>query len=180
MTPEANAPQPQQQSFLSKNWPWLVGGGCLALMCCGFFGLMGAGFIAASAEKDRAKQEAEKTLRDMKEDQDAMNRAREGSRDPLPPGKGGATAARVDCGTPGPEGVDCTVKRTGGTSALDACWDLEIDCVNGGKMTGNACGSLGAGEQTGTVTMPVEAFSNQEGCDAPKFGKVTNLVVTEQ
>jgi hypothetical protein len=30
-----------------------------------------------------------------------------------------------------------------------------------------------------TVNLPVAAFSNQEGCDAPKQGTVKNLVVTE-
>lgn len=184
MTPNPAAPPPpqQQQSFLSKNWPWLVGGGCLLLVCCGFFGVMGAGFIAAKTEQERAQQEAQKAREGVKRaEEDALNRAREGERGPSElPSKGGANAARVDCGTPGPEGVDCTIKRTGGTTALNACWDLEIECVNGGKMTGNGCGSLAAGEQTATANIPVEYFENQEACDAPKFGTVKNLVVTNE
>lgn len=86
-------------------------------------------------------------------------------------------AARVDCGTPGPEGVDCEVKRTAGLTSFEACWDLEITCTNQAVMVGHACSTLAAGQQAGKATMPVSAFSNQEGCDAPKAGVVTNLVV---
>ncbi len=86
-------------------------------------------------------------------------------------------AARVDCGTPGPGGVDCDVKRTGGSTAFKACWDLEITCANQAKMVGQACATLAAAETTGTANMPVEGFSNQDACDAPAAGTVTNLVV---
>jgi hypothetical protein len=92
----------------------------------------------------------------------------------LDPGNG---SARVDCGTPGPEGVDCVVKRTSGGGGLRPCWDLEITCQNGGVMTANACGELPGGSDEVTVNMPVSAFSNQEGCDAPKSGAVKGLIV---
>lgn len=91
---------------------------------------------------------------------------------------GALPAARVDCGTPGPEGVDCDIKRTAGTSSLEACWDLDITCANAGVMTAHACGVLAAGAETGSVNMPVSDFSNQEGCDAPKSGAVKQLTVT--
>lgn len=86
-------------------------------------------------------------------------------------------AARVDCGTPGPAGVDCELQRTGGTSALQSCWDLEITCANGGVMVGHACGKLLSGAARSQVNMPVEGFSNQDACDAPKNGVVMNLQV---
>lgn len=89
-------------------------------------------------------------------------------------------SARVDCGTPGPSGVDCEVKRTAGLGGLQACWDLEITCTNGGTMRGHACGSLPAGSDGVTVNMPVAAFSNQDACDAPKQGAVQNLAVTAE
>jgi hypothetical protein len=87
---------------------------------------------------------------------------------------------RVDCGEPGPRGVECTLKRTSGAGACEACWDLEIACANGAVMVGHACGSLGAGESDGRATMPVDAFSNQDACDAPASGTVTNLQVTSR
>lgn len=93
---------------------------------------------------------------------------------------GALPAARVDCGTPGPDGVDCDVKRTEGTAALEACWDLEITCNNGGVMSGHACGELGDGEGSTVTNMPVADFSNQDGCDAPKSGAVKNLSVTQR
>lgn len=86
-------------------------------------------------------------------------------------------AARVDCGTPGPGGVDCAVARTSGTGSLEACWDLEITCENKGVMTGHACGAINAGKNSAKVNMPVADFSNQEACDAPKSGAVVNLSV---
>lgn len=92
----------------------------------------------------------------------------------------GTNAARVDCGTPGPSGVDCEVKRTEGLGGFRACWDLEIACQNGGKMSGHACGSVGAGAEGVTVNMPVSAFSNQDACDAPVRGTVQGLTVTNE
>ena len=87
-------------------------------------------------------------------------------------------AVQVDCGTPGPEGVDCDLKRTAGVTTFEACWDLEITCANQAVMVGHACSKVPAGQQTGKANMLVSAFSNQDKCDAPKAGVVTNLVVT--
>lgn len=164
MTPQQQqpgAPAPQQGWF-SRNWKWLVGGGCLAaLLCCGAFSVVG--YVMKEAGED-ALEEAQK----------AANTA---------PGSNPVVkvtdvdGARVDCGTPGPGGVDCDVKRTSGSGKLEACWDLDITCTNGGVMSGHACGTLGAGEATGTVNMPVSSFSNQDACDAPASGAVKNLVV---
>ncbi|GMU61223.1 MAG: hypothetical protein AMXMBFR34_29860 [Myxococcaceae bacterium] len=89
-----------------------------------------------------------------------------------------ADGARVDCGTPGPDGVDCDLKRTSGEGGFKACWELEITCANGAKMVGQGCGTVGAGAPTGTARMPVSAFSNQDACDAPRAGSVRNLVIT--
>lgn len=156
MTPQPHAPQQPQppRSWFSKNWGWVVGGGCLVLLlCCGVLTAIGA-FLSAQ-ELDTAPG--------------------------LPTTAPSAGSARVDCGTPGPDGVDCELKRTSGTTGLEACWDLHITCANGGLMVGHACGTLGAGQARGTVNMPVAGFSNQEGCDAPKAGAVQDLtVLTEQ
>jgi hypothetical protein len=89
-------------------------------------------------------------------------------------------AARVDCGTPGPGGVDCDIKRTEGLSAFKACWELEITCTNQAKMVGKACGSVALGTDAATVNMPVSAFSNQDRCDAPASGVVQQLVITAE
>lgn len=88
-----------------------------------------------------------------------------------------ANAGRVDCGAPGPGGVDCQVKRTAGTGAFQACWDLVISCQNGGKMTGSACHAMAAGASEGTQNMPVASFSNQDSCDVPSSGAVENLKI---
>lgn len=86
-------------------------------------------------------------------------------------------AARVDCGTPSPNGVDCRIVRTGGDSAFKACWDLVITCQNGGAMTGSTCHEMAAGIGEGSQNMPVSAFSNQATCDAPASGKVERLKI---
>lgn len=91
---------------------------------------------------------------------------------------GAQPSARVDCGRPGPGGVDCTVKRTAGTAAVSACWDLEITCNNAGVMSAHACGKLAGDQATTVVNMPVAGFSNQKGCDVPKAGAVKNLEVS--
>jgi hypothetical protein len=149
MTPQPNAP-PSQPSWFSQNWKWLAGGGCLlALMCCGLFAVVG-GWL--SLQQSAPGEDL------------PMNRAT-------------GDAARVDCGTPGPEGVDCDVKRTAGVGTIKACWTLAITCANQGVMEGEACGTVAAGEDRTTVTMPVAAFSNHDGCDAPKVGTVKGLTV---
>lgn len=89
-------------------------------------------------------------------------------------------AARVDCGTPGPEGVDCDVKRTGGTGGFEACWELEITCANGSKMVGSGCGKVAAGANETKVNLPPSGFSNQQACDSPKSGEVQRLTVEDR
>jgi hypothetical protein len=91
----------------------------------------------------------------------------------------GTAAARVDCGTPGPEGVDCIIKRTGGEAGFEACWELAITCANQGVMVGSGCGKVARGATTAKANMPVASFSNQEGCDVPKSGNVEKLTVEE-
>ena len=162
MTPQgqAGAPAPQPGWF-SRNWKWLVGVGCLgALGCCGVFSI-GAYFVQQEAEavvNEAATQLQKEAARDTPADDDT-------------------DGARVDCGTPGPEGVDCDIKRKSGRTAFKACWDLEITCANGGVMVGHGCGTVAAGEAAGKANMPVSTFSNQEGCDAPKAGAVKQLTV---
>jgi hypothetical protein len=92
---------------------------------------------------------------------------------------GESAAARVDCGTPGPEGVECEIKRTAGTNAFQACWELAITCANQTTMVGSGCGEVAVGAKTGKVRMPVESFSNREACDAPKSGQVEKLTIDE-
>lgn len=89
-------------------------------------------------------------------------------------------SARVDCGAPGPGGVDCQVQRTGGDGGFEACWDLVISCQNGGEMTGSACHEMAAGANAGTENMPVADFSGQDSCDVPASGKVERLKITSK
>ncbi|MEW6431176.1 MAG: hypothetical protein AB1730_06670 [Myxococcota bacterium] len=172
MTPQGQqpgAPAPQQGWF-SRNWKWLVGVGCLGVAgCCGLFTLAGyvmneAGVEAPGEVKKEAEREAQKAANPP------------GGQGPIVK-LGALDGARVDCGQPGPGGVDCEVKRTSGDGKLKACWDLDITCDNGGVMSAHGCGTLGAGEPRGTVNMPVSAFSNQDACDVPTSGAVKNLVV---
>lgn len=176
MTPQGQVPQAApQQGWFQKNWKWLVLGVLVAsMMCCGF-GTLATVWLGAEVAKDpevqkaidEAVKEAERQQKGGKvkgEDKPVVRVAE-------------ADKARVDCGAPGPGGVDCDIKRTGGESALQACWDLDITCENGGVMTGHACGELGAAAEKTSVNMPVDAFENQEACDAPASGKVKNLEV---
>lgn len=142
-------------SWFSQNWKWLVGIGCgLGVFCCGGFGLLFAlGLVAQSVDTGPGSSPADPSVAPIER-------------------------ARVDCGTPGPGGVDCQLKRTAGTRAISVCWDLEITCKNGGVMVNHGCGSLAEGVADGTVNLPAEGFSNQDGCDEPSRGAVKNLDVT--
>ncbi len=93
---------------------------------------------------------------------------------------GERNAARVDCGAPGPNGVDCQVQRTGGDSPLQACWNLTITCRNGGAMTAPACHEMPADATQGVQNMPTADFSGQESCDVPTFGQVEHLKISDQ
>lgn len=171
MTPQGQAGAPAPQGWFSKNWKWLVGLGCLGVVgCCGV-GSIVTWMVAPEALEEAARQQQQQ--------QQEQERARDDA-----PARGpvvkvtDADGARVDCGTPGPGGVDCELKRTSGEGAFKACWDLEITCTNGAKMVGQGCGTVGRGEAAGTANMPVAAFSNQDACDAPASGAVQNLVIT--
>lgn len=89
-------------------------------------------------------------------------------------------AARVDCGTPGPHGVDCKIQRTAGNGSFEACWDLVITCQNAGAMTGSACHTMAAADSQAGKNMPVAGFSNQASCDVPVSGKVEALKITSK
>jgi hypothetical protein len=149
MTPQGQvgAPPPQQPGWFSRNWKWVVLLGCVLPTTCC---LTSAVLVLALGGEEL--ESAIKLAGDL-------------------------PAARVDCGTPGPGGVDCDVKRTKGAAGFTACWDLEITCQNQGVMSGHACGTAKAGQDALVVNMPVSGFSNQEGCDAPVQGNVVNLTV---
>lgn len=87
-------------------------------------------------------------------------------------------SARVDCGTPGPHGVDCRIQRTGGTGGFEACWTLVIGCGNGGGMSAATCHEVAAGIAGSSANMPVAGFSNQDTCDVPASGRVERLRIT--
>lgn len=88
--------------------------------------------------------------------------------------------ARVDCGAPGTQGVDCMIKRSAGIHAFEACWDLAITCQNGGAMRASACHAMAADGQEGTQNMPADTFTGQDSCDVPTFGRVEGLKITSQ
>src|SRR3546814_14575035 len=80
-------------------------------------------------------------------------------------------SARVDCGTPGPHGVDCQVQRTGGDGGFEACWDLAVSCPNGGEMTASACHEIAAGDSPGRDNMPVAGHASPARRRARENGK---------
>src|SRR3546814_6128411 len=89
-------------------------------------------------------------------------------------------SARVDCGAPGPHGVDCQIQRTGGDGGFEACWDLVVACQNGGEMTASACHEMAAADSQGSENMPVTGFSSQDSCDVPASGSVERLKITSK
>ena len=152
MTPQPNAP-PSQPSWFSKNCMWLAGGGCLlAVMCCGLVGVVGwltASQLPPVPEIDAPQKREAERLPTREADGPPTREADEA------PMRDTADAAQVDCGTPGPDGVDCDVQRTGGTGSLLACWTLEITCANQGVMVGNllwVSGNVGQDPVTGKVS----------------------------
>lgn len=183
MTPQGQPMQPpqggQQQSWFSKNWKWLLGGALLlSLLCCGGSVLMMGVFGAAVAQDPEVQKAWQDGMKEVEKEAERQKNQGGGTRDDKPAVRVvEAGKMRVDCGQPGPGGVDCTLKRTGGDADLQGCWDLEITCQNGGMMSGHACGKLAGNEAEGTVNMPVDSFADQDKCDVPTNGAVKNLEV---
>lgn len=179
MTPQGQVPQAAPQGWFQKNWKWLVVGVLVAsMMCCGF-GTLATVWLGAEVAKDPEVQKAiDEAVKEAERQQKGGTRPADEDKPVVRAVE--ADKARVDCGQPGPGGVDCDIKRTGGEAALKACWDLDITCENGGVMTGHACGDLDAAAEKASVTMPVDAFENQEACDVPARGQVKNLELQVQ
>lgn len=149
MTPQGQVTPPSQPpSWFSRNWMWLVAVFVVGPMIC-----CGSCAVLGLVADDGASTSPIVRVTDL-------------------------PSARVDCGEPGPGGVDCVLKRTDGAAALNACWDLDITCNNGGVMSGHGCGGLDANVPTATINIPAADFANQEGCDVPKQGAVKNLQIT--
>jgi hypothetical protein len=183
MTPQGQPMQPpagQQPSWFSKNWKWLLGGVlALALLCCGGSLLATVLFGAAVAQDPEVQKAWNEGVKEMEKEAGRQQREGGGARDDQPLVRVVETdQVRVDCGEPGPGGVDCTMKRTAGSKSAEVCWDLEITCQNGGVMSGHTCGKLATEEQEGVVNMAADTFSDQDACDVPANGQVKNLQVT--
>lgn len=177
MTPQGQAAPPSQPSWFGRNWKWLVAVGvAVPMLCCGgslaLAMLVGEDVVQAIDEQPVGSVRTEVRPIDKKPDDSA------GEREVVSADDQATDSVRVDCGTPGPGGVDCTLTRTAGSMNVESCWDLEITCANQAVMSGHACAKLAGAAQTGTANMGVGDFSNQGACDAPKAGKVVNLVVT--
>src|SRR3546814_18897045 len=63
-------------------------------------------------------------------------------------------AARVDCGKPGPHGVECKIQRTAGNGGFEACWVLVITCRHQDELSGGACHKVapGTNEENGRAS----------------------------
>src|SRR3546814_14401485 len=71
-------------------------------------------------------------------------------------------SARVDCGAPGPHGVECQIQRTGGGGGFEQCRDTVVACENGGATTARVCHEMAAAARHRRQNMPVTGFSSQD------------------
>lgn len=74
-------------------------------------------------------------------------------------------------------GYNCTVTHQAGASTATACWDVNVTCINGATVTGNACQKV-TPEQKVVVLIPVKDMKNFEKCDTVKSVAVENVKVT--
>jgi len=81
-------------------------------------------------------------------------------------------AASVNCKQT-EKGFDCTVKHTGGTTALKACWDIEIACKNGKSPSASACEKIEIGGEK-VHTFPTSDVDPGKACDQVTGMKVKN------
>jgi hypothetical protein len=156
-------PQAQQPGWFSKNWKWLVGGGCLSLMlCCGGFSAIT--FFAATKmiQSSGAYAEALAMASQNPEVSAALG-------SPLTPGFGmsGSVNQTNDSGS-----ADFTVPVNGSkgegkmhvvASRSGGVWKFEtIDVVAGGKTI-----NVLAAEKKKDEPPPEEAPDNAEPPDEP-------------
>lgn len=154
MTPQGQTGvPPQEKGFFAKYGLWLAGGcGCLTLCCIGSMVFGGAAVVAAAL--DGGFDDAVKIV--------------------------DTPSLRVDCNLPGKDGVPCDLKRTAGTAAMHACWDLEIKCDNGVALTGHSCADMPAGVAAQQAMMSYDTFGDVKSCDTANSQKVLNLDVQQR
>ncbi len=154
MTPQGQTGvPPQEKSFFAKYGLWLAGCGCLAAACC-IGSMMFGGAAVALAALDGGFDDAVKVTT-------------------IP-------SLRVDCGMPGKDGVPCDLKRTAGTAAMHACWDLDIKCDNGVVLTGHSCADVPAGVALQQALMSYDTFGDVKSCDTANGQTVKNLDVQQR
>jgi len=75
-------------------------------------------------------------------------------------------------------GVDtdfnCTVEHKKGGSAIEACWDVTVACVNGTKTKASTCHTVQPKSKS-TKFMPVKDFPGADKCDKAQTVQVENL-----
>ncbi len=76
MTPmQQMQPPPQQPGWFKKNWPWLVGGGCLTmLLCCGGFGAVTYFGVTSAVKKSGPYIQAVAQIQSSQAAEDALGR----------------------------------------------------------------------------------------------------------
>lgn len=90
---------------------------------------------------------------------------------------GGPPEAYVECQIMN-TGALCTIQhRSGGSTALHACWDMVVGCANGATVTGHACGDVSP-QAKSSVAMPIESFAGIDHCTAAS-AKVAGVAITE-
>lgn len=65
-------------------------------------------------------------------------------------------------------GVHCTITRQSGIIGTEVCYDIDIPCSNGVRVTASDCGPIPAGVGSmASRTIPWERAKNFDACDQP-------------
>lgn len=83
----------------------------------------------------------------------------------------------VECEGKGEKGFECVVSHKKGSQTAKACWEVNVTCKNGTKVSGSACETVKP-EQKVTKVIPLSELKNLDKCDSASETKVENLKLT--
>lgn len=85
--------------------------------------------------------------------------------------------ATVSCAGAG-SSISCDVTQTEGSSALEACWDMQLTCANGVVGSGSGFCQLTSPDSTVQKSIPLSEFSGLGGCDNVTSMEILNQTAT--
>lgn len=74
-------------------------------------------------------------------------------------------------------GYQCSIRHVQGADRVEACWTVQVACVNGTSTSASACQLVQPGGTVGRL-IPLSEFPDAQACDLPSSVQVVMSRVT--